>query len=106
VSCCHSECVALDNNVFDCGACGMACSAPHATSSCGGGACGIEACEPGWLDCDNKAATGCEVNGEVDLAHCGACGNLCAPVAHGAPGCIQGVCGVATCNAGFGDCDM
>ena len=40
-----------------------------------------------------------------DPTHCGACDRACsAPSA--TPSCVAGVCGIASCNTGFGDCDM
>ncbi len=37
-----------------------------------------EACGGGWLECDDDAATGCEVDGARDRFNCGACGKVCA----------------------------
>ena len=45
------------------------------------------------------------VDAQGDARHCGGCGVVCPAVAHGAPGCALGVCGVGTCNAGYADCD-
>jgi hypothetical protein len=60
-------------------------------------------CAPGFADCDNLAATGCE----VDLgapASCGACGNVCS-LPHATAGCAAAQCVVASCDLGWGDCD-
>jgi len=61
---------------------GMAatCSAPR--TSCGG------AC----------------VDTSSDLAHCGGCDAVCAP-ANATPSCSGSRCAIASCNAGFADCD-
>jgi uncharacterized repeat protein (TIGR01451 family) len=40
----------------------------------------------------------------TDVASCGKCGLVCA-VAGGTPACVGGVCTVASCDAGFSDCD-
>src|SRR5207247_2347909 len=37
-------------------------------------------------------------------ANCGACGNVCG-VADGTAACSNGVCTVAACNSGYGNCD-
>ncbi len=39
-----------------------------------------------------------------DVRHCGGCGVVCA-VVQGQPACSGGVCRVASCTAGFADCD-
>ena len=87
-----------------CGGCGMACTVPaHATSTCVGGTCGF-ACVAGFADCDGNPANGCEVDTQGDIAHCGSCTSACNPP-NAAPACTAGVCAVATCVTGFGDCD-
>ncbi|MFO0625452.1 MAG: FG-GAP-like repeat-containing protein [Polyangiales bacterium] len=86
-----------------CGACGRACSTVNGAATCAAGACGIT-CAAGFGNCDGSVANGCETNTGASTAHCGACGRSCA-VANGAPSCAGGRCGVASCNAGFGDCD-
>jgi hypothetical protein len=106
VSCCSGACVNLANNVFDCGSCGNVCSLPHATPNCANSMCGIDACAPGWTNCDQIPADGCEVHSDVDINNCGTCKNSCPPVANGLQGCIGGVCGIGACNNGFADCDM
>jgi len=40
----------------------------------------------------------------TDLAHCGGCGRACAP-AHATAMCAAGACRVASCDAGYVDCD-
>ena len=46
---------------------------------------------------------GC-VDPRTNLAHCGGCGMPCA-AANAVPSCTAGACGVASCAAGYGDCD-
>jgi uncharacterized repeat protein (TIGR01451 family) len=40
----------------------------------------------------------------TDVANCGKCGLVCA-VAGGTPACLGGACAVASCDAGFSDCN-
>ena len=116
----------------NCGACGNVCGAPQATVECLAGQCYISACEAGFNDQNGDLEDGCEsdciisaggreecdgrdndCDGPVDegfelttdLAHCGRCGNACAPPANGAPVCVEGLCGLGDCAAGFIDLD-
>ncbi|MBI5534379.1 MAG: hypothetical protein HY898_16770 [Deltaproteobacteria bacterium] len=41
----------------------------------------------------------------TDMANCGACGTVCAPVPHGTAGCSAGACGVGACDPGWGNCN-
>ncbi|MDI1483908.1 hypothetical protein [Polyangium sp. y55x31] len=70
----------------------------------GSGGQGGDACEPGHADCDGNAANGCEVDTQVDPAHCGACGAACTAT-NGTPGCSAGSCVIAACDPGRSDCD-
>jgi len=88
----------------NCGACGVACSSPNATSACVNGACTVAACHNGFSDCDNNPANGCETNTSISVSSCGACGNVCS-TPNGTPACTNGFCAVAFCNAGFANCD-
>jgi hypothetical protein len=87
-----------------CGGCGMGCAPANATGSCAAGACGVAGCAAGFADCDATATNGCEADTRTSLAHCGGCGMACAP-ANATGSCAAGACGVASCNAGFADCD-
>jgi hypothetical protein len=81
-----------------CGACGRACGG--ATPVCDGaaGSC-VSGCRAGESRCgDACVSTG------TDPMNCGACGARCA-IPNGAPRCAAGACAVASCAAGFGDCD-
>jgi hypothetical protein len=40
----------------------------------------------------------------TNVNHCGACGTVCAPT-NGTGSCTSGVCGVAACNSGYGNCN-
>jgi hypothetical protein len=96
--------VAPANDVNHCGACGQRCAPPHASPVCAVGACAVGSCDAGWADCNGLASDGCEAMLGTDASHCGACGNVCT-VARGTPTCAAGLCQVARCDAGFGDCD-
>jgi hypothetical protein len=90
----------------NCGSCGNACAAPaNATAGCNNGACGIGMCNPLFGDCNNNAADGCEKSLAADTSNCGACGHLCS-FANATAACLNGQCGIASCNAGFADCNM
>jgi hypothetical protein len=87
----------------DCSACGDACSVAGGEARCQSGACVISSCVAGLHDCDGEYATGCETALGTE-ENCGGCADACA-VAHGVPICEGGSCAIATCSAGFGDCD-
>jgi len=89
----------------NCSACGNVCRIPGGTNVCAAGVCLVSACGAGLGDCDGNMANGCETTLAASLMHCGACRNACV-TANGTPSCLAGACGVATCNAGFGNCDM
>jgi hypothetical protein len=96
--------VRLAESTSHCGACGAACAAtPNAFPGCLAGRC-VSSCVTGFVDCDGRDNTGCEVDVRSDLANCGACGRACAP-ANGTGACAAGRCAVAACSAGFADCD-
>lgn len=40
-----------------------------------------------------------------DILNCGSCGFKCPPVGNGLPSCVNGVCGIASCNPGFANCN-
>jgi hypothetical protein len=96
---CETSLTTLSN----CGACGNVCSLPHATATCATGACQIATCDAGFADCDLNPATGCETS-LTTLSNCGACGNVCS-LPHATATCATGACQIATCDAGFADCD-
>ncbi len=100
-----TSCFDLQSDARNCGRAGNVCALANvATQTCRNGACAVEACAPGFADCDGMAANGCEVNTASDANHCGRCGTRCAgPNSMGA--CAMGACGALTCNAGFEDCN-
>lgn len=94
-TCCTGQCVFTDVDPANCGLCGFACNLPNAKPMCIGGKCGLEECLPGWKNCDQKAANGCEA------ADC-----PCAPNA--VESCYSGPAGtedVGPCHGGTRTCN-
>jgi len=87
----------------DCGACGVPCDYPGTEMTCAGGVCQIANCDPGFGDCDGVVTNGCE-NTLDSLTDCGTCGTPCSRD-NATASCAGDVCHIASCNAGFGDCD-
>ncbi|HOU89850.1 MAG TPA: hypothetical protein PLU22_02330 [Polyangiaceae bacterium] len=84
------------------------CALPHAVAVCGArGLCRIAACsDDTHRDCDAVHENGCEVDIEVDRAHCGACGVECPETPHTSRvTCTRGACAIGACAAGFADCN-
>ena len=73
------------------------CNLPHATAKCGSGACAIDACNPGWDDCNNNPVDGCETDLTGDKNHCGTCANDCVATKGAGWICNQGKCEVNEC---------
>ncbi len=95
----------LATSAAHCGACGRSCVTSNvATATCAGSTCTIGTCATGYADCDAMAANGCEVDTRGTVAHCGGCGMACS-LANATAGCAAGACTVASCAAGFADCD-
>jgi len=74
---CFGVCVSAEDPRYGCAAAACAaCSSVRATPVCAGGGCATGACYPGYADCDQSGANGCE----TDLsqpAHCGTCNAVC-----------------------------
>jgi len=109
--CCADKCIDTTKEVTNCGGCGTTCPTPaNTTMKCeldtatGRGACKVASCTAGWADCNGNAADGCEQDVFTTLANCGGCGTACT-IANGTGVCEMGVCKVATCTTGFGNCD-
>ncbi|MSP59188.1 MAG: hypothetical protein EXR72_02405, partial [Myxococcales bacterium] len=93
-------------DVKNCGGCAKNCPAVvQGTPGCAEGVCGIASCQPSFKDCNNNPADGCEVDSRIDVSNCGACGKVCAGVAQGVAGCAASACVIASCNAGYKDCN-
>ena len=57
---CGVLCVDPATDPDNCGACGVACAVAHGQATCQAGACALAGCDPGYADCDQDPATGCE----------------------------------------------
>ncbi len=88
----------------NCGACNFVCAVNHGTPSCANGLCGVAGCNAGFRDCDGNPNNGCETNTNTDPNNCGSCANECF-IENGTAACTNGSCAVASCNAGFKDCN-
>lgn len=86
---CDGTCVdpaTYQTDVRNCGGCGNVCSSPFATMVSCNSTCSAT-CIPGYADCDQTSATGCETEiFGADRANCGACGSACVGT------CSSGVC--------------
>ena len=103
---CDGNCVDTDSNPMHCGGCFQACDLPQvAEHGCEQGDCAIVSCESGWADCNGQAADGCEVDTDTDPDNCGACGMVCDLEHAESADCQAGLCQVASCAAGWADCD-
>ena len=95
----------IAGDIDNCGACNVACTrVPNASTQCLNGTCSIGMCNPGYADCANGLADGCETNLHTDVNNCGACNRACPGIANGAAGCANDVCGIGACNPGYADC--
>lgn len=54
---------------------GGMCDTLNGVAFCGEGACLLDECLDGFLDCDSDER--CETNADVDPENCGSCGNVC-----------------------------
>ncbi len=96
--------VDLRNTATSCGTCGRTCTIANGAAGCSSGACTVAACFGGYGDCNNSPTDGCETNLSNTVSSCGACGRSCA-AANGTAGCSSGACTVASCNAGYANCN-
>ena len=95
----------LNTNPSHCSACDAACpNLPHGQPSCSGGACGLDACDAGWGNCDGQIPNGCEIDLNNDPGNCSSCGTVCS-YSHASGVCAAGACQLGACQADWGDCD-
>ena len=59
----------------------------------------IGGCAPGTTSCSGTCT-----NLQTDVNNCGTCGTVCS-FANASAACVGGVCTIAACNSGFGNCD-
>lgn len=105
---CGADCVDAAHDPDHCGDCDTSCPTDTgAAPLCMSGTCRL-ACDALWGDCNGdlgrSGGDGCESTLATDAANCGACGRTCSfPAA--VTGCAAGACTIASCDAGFDDCD-
>jgi hypothetical protein len=93
---CAGTCVAISDPLFGCGTTTCdPCAVSRASAVCAGGACTVNACNPGFADCNQKSSDGCETD-LSEATHCGACNAVC-PAS--APNCSPAVSGFV-CTTG------
>lgn len=91
----------IDNDVNNCGGCGVVCNLPNATPTCSNRTCRVQTCNAGFANCDGLDPNGCEVQTASNAMNCGGCGNSCTrPNSVGT--CANGMCSFV-CAAGFYD---
>lgn len=81
-----------------CGRCGVACDTARPFCDEALGQC-VTGCPPGLARCAARC-----VDTRSDVEHCGGCQQRC-QFANGIASCVGGRCALASCNAGFADCD-
>ncbi|MBP6833267.1 MAG: hypothetical protein KA978_20935 [Deltaproteobacteria bacterium] len=96
-------CEVATTTVSNCGACGRACVGTNGTATCTSQLCGIN-CGAGFGNCNGLLSDGCETNTTTSPTNCGACNTVCS-LANATAGCAAGACTIASCNAGFANCD-
>jgi hypothetical protein len=85
-----------------CGSCTVSCSGTMSLcANMGGRFQCANSCTGATPDnCPTRCA-----NLQTDVQNCGSCGHLCS-VPNAQARCVAGSCGVSSCNAGFGDCNL
>ncbi len=103
---CDTDPTSCETNITtttNCGDCGIVCTNAHGTTRCSGGICS-PTCSAGYENCDSNPNNGCETNINTNINNCGGCGIACSNN-HGTPSCASGLCGVASCDAGWRNCN-
>jgi hypothetical protein len=92
---CNGACVSNADPLYGCGraAC-TPCSLTHATATCHGTSCAVQACDKGWADCNASPSDGCE----TDLSKAATCGGCNAPCPAVAPNCVPSGASYACTN--------
>jgi hypothetical protein len=94
----------IDNDIH-CGGCFNSCSLLGGDARCVGTSCVISACPLGTGDCNGDFGDGCETDTTVSLENCGACGRVCEGDQVETAECVEGDCGVVTCEEGWDNCN-
>lgn len=81
-----------DGGILSGGECDGSCPGrANATGTCTDGQC-VYACKQGFLDCDGKVETGCEVDSTSNSSHCGTCDLSCSSGPNSTPTCVNSTC--------------
>jgi hypothetical protein len=100
-TCCGTVCEDLANDPDNCGNCGFQC---NNNAYCSGGSC---QCNVPWANCNgNWNPDGCEINTQTDPSHCGGCNQLCNLPNVNVHTCIDYVCNISSCDAGWYNLDQ
>jgi hypothetical protein len=102
-TCCDGTCKDTENDRANCGGCGAVCETPNAITSCRVGRCQFQ-CSPGWGNCNDDRADGCELDLTSKPDNCARCGRVCEST-NASSVCADGLCGLGPCRPGFGNCD-
>lgn len=74
---CRGLCVDENDPTYGCGSNSCTpCSGVHGTATCQDRQCVMQACDPGYADCNHVATDGCEADFAKPTS-CGACGTAC-----------------------------
>ena len=114
--CPDGDCADLATDANDCGFCGNDCATlgwDHvAVYSCKGGQCGIQNCQPPWVDADGDEFNGCECQKTASIELCDGVDNDCDSQTDEAPLtacnnpklCLGGLCICDPATPGLIDC--
>ncbi len=91
------------NSLANCAACNVSCDLPNGSETCMTGSCTLTGCAALYGNCDGMGMNGCET-ALTSLTNCGGCGTACS-LAHATSTCATGACAIASCQAGWGNCD-
>ncbi|MBW2703495.1 MAG: hypothetical protein JRF33_21975, partial [Deltaproteobacteria bacterium] len=95
----------LSSDPNRCGDCDLICDLAQAQAICVEGSCQVEACEPGWGDCDQLSSNGCEADFDNSNLHCGGCDMPCEQP-NTVSRCEEGSCRIDACIGSFRDCNQ
>ncbi len=91
----------IDNDILNCGGCGVVCNLPNATPTCTNRTCRVQTCNLGFANCDGLDPNGCEVQTASNAMNCGGCGMSCTRP-NSVATCVNSACQFV-CAAGFYD---
>ena len=92
----------LASDPVHCGMCTKACGSNGQV--CVAGSCQASTCAAGFAECDGDLSKTCETDTRTTLGSCGFCNNVCS-TPNATPRCAASSCQIASCNAGYADCD-